>query len=271
MISRLLKKIGVEKKEAKRIYEILGVKGIFSLIKASVLKKPVLVKVCSPSIKHTFHLRVPSTDVITYEQVILNREYEFDVNRKPGIILDAGANIGLTSIYFSNTFPEATIFALEPEKSNFDLMKENVRRYKNITPIHGALWDKQEEIDLIDPGQGHWGFMVEKDADHNRLAAEISHRVQGWTVDQIIKKNHIESIDILKMDIEGAELEVFSDPSSWIGDVGALIVELHERMKPGIEKTFAIATSAFENRWTKGDSVFVTRKNASIRTPKLKV
>ena len=60
--------------------------------------------------------------------------------RKGDIVLDAGANIGASAIYFARRYPNARIFALEPEQENYDLLLRNTHRYHNIIPIKAALW-----------------------------------------------------------------------------------------------------------------------------------
>ena len=110
-----------------------------------------------------------SSDVPTYDQVFLKREYDFDVKCSPKVIVDAGANIGLASVYFSNRFPNAKILAIEPEVSNFELLKKNIAQYDNIIPIHGALWNQNSEIDLMDPGLGKWGFMTQGADSGNKV------------------------------------------------------------------------------------------------------
>jgi tRNA G46 methylase TrmB len=144
-----------------RYYKILGFRGLVCAIKAKVTNSVILYDFKNEECQHSIHLRIPSSDAPTYRQVFIKREYDVSVKQDPKVILDAGANIGLASIYFANRFPDAKIIALEPEESNFSLLKKNVLPYKNIIPIHAALWNKNEEISLVDPGLGNWGFMTE--------------------------------------------------------------------------------------------------------------
>jgi hypothetical protein len=93
---------------------------------------------------------------------------------------------------------------------------------------------------------------------------ETLHEVQGMTVDTIMKEQGIEHIDILKIDIEGAEREVFRDPSSWVSKVDALIVELHERMKSGCNRSFYNSTNGFDDEWFQGENVYLTRSDGCL-------
>jgi len=182
--------------------------------------------------------------------------------------LDVGANIGLASIYFANKYPEATIVAIEPEESNFELLKKNVESYSNITPVQAALWDKNEDISLVDPGLDKCGFMTqEKDKKEKNTGDILSqktnipecHQVRGMTVDKIMKDYNFAEVDILKIDIEGAEKEVFKDTSAWIGGVNSIIVELHEHMKSGCKRSFYNGSNGFDNEWTQGENVYLSK------------
>jgi FkbM family methyltransferase len=243
---------------------VVGVRGLVSAIKGKITKTPTLLKIDRPDIKFPFYLRIPSSDVPTFEQIIIKQGYNFDVKRPPKTIVDAGANIGLASLYFSNKFPNSNIIAIEPEESNFELLKRNIAPYNNITPIRGALWHENKRINLVDPNLGKWGFMTQaQDSDEERVG-EILHEVQGMTVDTIMKEQGIEHIDILKIDIEGAEREVFRDPSSWIRKVDTLIIELHESMKSGCNRSFYNSTSGFDGEWFQGENVYLTRSEGCL-------
>lgn len=216
---------------------------------------------------HPIKLRIPSSDEITYEQVFKDKEYDFKEKTEPQVIIDAGANIGLASIFFANKFPSAKILSIEPEINNFKVLKENVEPYSNITPIHAALWDKNKTINLVDPGLGSWGFMTENDEQKNIIPSEKSHVIQAITIDRIINDHKLDIIDILKIDIEGAEKEVFSDTESWLTRVNMIIIELHERLKPGCNRNFYNGSNGFDHEWLQGENIFLTRNNltADIR------
>ena len=84
------------------------------------------------------------------------------------------------------------------------------------------------------------------------------------TIDTIMEEHRIDFIDILKIDIEGAEREVFGDASLWIGKVDALIVELHEQMKPGCNRSFYNATNGFDEEWHQGENEYLVRRDGCL-------
>jgi hypothetical protein len=76
--------------------------------------------------------------------------------------------------------------------------------------------------------------------------------VAGVTVDALMDSRGLDAIDVLEIDIEGAEKEVFTDASAWIDRVGVLMVELHERMKTGCNRAVYAATGGFATEWVQG-------------------
>ena len=210
--------------------------------------------------RHPLRLRVGTSDVPTYQQVFLEHEYEFVALRQPAVIVDAGANVGFASILFATRYPDARIIAIEPESANFELLVENTRPYANIETIQAALWKESGEIDLLDAGFGNWGFMTgDADRDPQPGVAAVS-RIRALTIDELMRDYNIRSIDILKIDIEGAEREVFQTAAGWIEYVQAMIVELHERMKPGCIDSFEPMSRSFALRWTRGENIYLSRE-----------
>ncbi len=242
-----------------------GLPGILAAAKAGATQSVMKLSLKRRDLKHPIQLRIPSSDVPTYRQVFIDREYAFHAEKTPEVIVDAGANIGLASVYFANKYPDAKIIAIEPEQSNFDLLKENTSPYPNIIPIQAALWNTNGEINLVDPGFGKWGFMTDEKTSSKESPDNLCHSVKALTVDKIIADYGLKRVNILKMDIEGAEKEVFSDTSAWIDSVDSIIVELHERMKPGCNRSFYLGSSGFDHEWDQGENVYLSRDSFPIK------
>jgi FkbM family methyltransferase len=198
----------------------------------SIQKKPEIVA-------YPISLRYPSTDLSTYKQVFEDFSYNFTLNQEPQIIVDAGANIGLASIYFANKYLNAKIISIEPEKSNFEMLKKNTANYKNIIPLNAALWNKNEEICIIDINRGNDSFQVGERQVSN------SQKINGFTIDKIMSMFDLQRIDLLKIDIEGAEKEVFGNPTAWIGNINTMAIELHERLRSGCNRSFYKGTDGY--------------------------
>src|SRR6516164_3678329 len=93
---------------------VVGLRGLAAAILGKLTHTPRFLRLTRPELTFPFYLRVPSSDVQTYEQIFLHQDYQFAVTRPPQTIVDVGANIGLASLYFANRFPQARILALEP-------------------------------------------------------------------------------------------------------------------------------------------------------------
>jgi FkbM family methyltransferase len=250
-------------RRAKYLVDTVGLRGLTAAVRGKITQSPVLVEMRRPELRAPFFLRVPSSDVPAFEQIFVNQEYAFQVTRAPKTIIDAGGNIGLASVYFANKYPDAKIIALEPEKSNFELLKRNTAAYANVTPVFGALWNENTKINLVDPNLGKWGFMTEAKETAGHYGNTL-HEVPGMTVDFIMKQHKLRHVDILKIDIEGAEREVFADTSAWLSKVDTLIVELHERMKSGCNRAFYAGSAGFEHEWMQGENVYLTRERGCL-------
>lgn len=177
-------------------------------------------------------IRKNTSDIEVFKQIFVSREYNFAININPKIIVDAGANVGYSALYFANRFPKAKIIAIEPEKENFKILKQNTLIYDNIQSIKAGLWYKKTKLKIVDNGLGEWGFKTEEGQD-----------VPTITIDEILDK--YKKIDILKIDIEGAEKEIFSHNCDWIDKVDILVIELHDRFREGCSESFYSAIKKY--------------------------
>ena len=161
---------------------------------------------------------------------------------QPQLILDCGGNIGCAAVYFANTYPAAQIYSVEPEEDNFKLLKFNTAFYDNIHLIKSALWEKETFIRVEDRGFGKWGFMTFE------TTADDPAAFRATTIGKILADSGFDEIDLLKIDIEGAEKEVFAAPDvdEWLSKVKVLVIELHDRMKLGCSYEFFKAVSKYK-------------------------
>ena len=223
-----------------------------------------IAQISYEGINHPIFLRNDTSDVLVYKSILDNNEYGFCVKEPPKIVIDAGANIGLTSVFFANKYPDAKIFAIEPEESNIKILEKNIAAYKNISLIQAALWDSEGEISLLDPGIGNWGFMVGSKHSKNEIViTDVTerHLTRAITIERILKDYNISHIDILKLDIEGSEKEIFESCDLWIDKVDCIIVELHERMKRGCEKAFRRIVKKFDKCCKDGENFYLVKND----------
>jgi FkbM family methyltransferase len=236
-------------------YRMFGLAGVELAARSRLFNKQYVVTVATRELAQPVHLRLRTTDTSVFEEVVLNSEYELPLTKDPKFIVDAGANIGLTSVYFASRYPGATVVAIEPEPSNYRLLCRNASGYPNIVPLCAALWYEKTRLSLFDAGTGNWGFQIR---DSGPGAGESGSDVQAITVASLMRDHGFDHIDVLKVDIEGAEKEVFEHCADWIDSVGVLMVELHDRLKPGCSEVVHTATARFPQRWQRGETLFFT-------------
>lgn len=228
-------------------------RGVYYFIVVEFLNKS---KFKLPGYKNTFYLRPSTTHKKVFREIFLFKSYAFPVVTSPSVIIDAGSNIGLSSIFFSRRFPGANIYSIEPETSNFEALKRNIECLSNITAIHTALWHKDAMLTIRDRNEHQWAFTVEEcEASHPETFPAIS-------VTSLMKKYGIEHIDLLKMDIEGSERELFSENYEyWLSRTKLLVVEVHDWMKPGCSAALFNAVSKYKIKTTIYEGMFVIEFN----------
>src|SRR5271166_1471460 len=116
-------------------YASFGLRGVLAISAYRLFGLPKEIAAHPPGIRTPVHLRLKTSDESTYAQTLLWGQYAFDLPFSPKVIVDAGANIGMASIYFAHKYPEAKIIAIEAEGSNFDMLTRNIRPYPAIIPV----------------------------------------------------------------------------------------------------------------------------------------
>jgi FkbM family methyltransferase len=178
---------------------------------------------------------------------------------RPSLIIDAGANIGASTVYFSNIFAHSRVFSIEPDIMNWNLLQINTSHNENIFNYHGALSNTDGKVSLIDPGRSDWGFMTEP--------INILNSINVPTVDSI-SPNSILSHPmtknttplIFKIDIEGGEEFLFKGDTSWMNLFPLIIIELHDWMLPfsGSSANFLKAVGNFNfDLVHRGENIFL--------------
>lgn len=201
------------------------------LLQRLVLKKGHLIKLKIPGLKNPVFLRNKYYDTHIFNQIFIREEVNFGSDNDPKIIVDCGANIGLSTLYFRRQFPGSIIISIEPELANFNMLIKNSKKYDNIDCLHAALWSKNGKVNVIDIGEGVASFITKEPGDQGNIIEQIS----SLTIGEVILRFGVSTIDLIKMDIEGTEYELFNyKPEEWTDRINMLAVELHEGLKPGV-------------------------------------
>ena len=189
------------------------------------------VKLRVKGLAHPLVLRVYDSDFKVLRTVFFEREFDLagvlphDVVQRPmRFIIDGGANVGYSSVYFAKVHPQARIVAVEPASKNYRLLLENTRPYPNVEPLRAGLWPTATNLVLSNPEVPSWGFKM-NEADGTVPEESVC---PGITIAELLARSGFDRIDLLKLDIEGAEELLFeTGTEAWLGRVGLLIIEVH--------------------------------------------
>ena len=154
-----------------------------------------------------------------YKEVIENAIYDFRCDSDSPLIIDGGANVGLSVIFFKQRFPNARIIAFEADPSIFRVLTHNVKEMglEDITLIQKALWTDETTLRFDSEG-----------ADAGRLGIDGLDVANSIEVPTIRLSSYLDQpIDFLKLDIEGAEVDVIAEAQTRLDHVERLFVEFH--------------------------------------------
>ena len=248
---------------ARALLKIMGIKDALKLTFANYLAfandKPRELEVCLAPLNRNVILRCGTSDIWCLEKVFLDQEYKTPFPVDPRVIIDAGANIGMATLFFTQQYPQAKIIAIEPEASNYAILRQNCAGLANVVLVNAALWPTEQALVIQDPAAEKWAFSVT--SGKNTANVET---VKGVTIPGLLRELGGRQIDILKLDIEGAERELFNTAAeSWIEAVGQIIIELHDRYVAGC--AFAMYSHLAHNPFVQeiqGENIFI-----NLRTP----
>ncbi|MBZ5858030.1 FkbM family methyltransferase [Flavihumibacter profundi] len=221
-------------------YRLFGKDGIaFLLRKRKSSNKLLQIKM--KGYDFPLFLRNNTTDIPMFYHIFSGMDYDIQVNDDPKTIIDCGAHIGLGAIFFAKKYPNAKIISVEAEASNYEMLVKNTSNYPQIYPVFGAIWNEKTALKVVDVNLGNWGYMVEPTAEG------VKNPVPAITIDELINTYKLESIDICKINIEGAEKELFaSNYNHWLSITKVLVIELHDRMRKGCTKSLFNALQDFD-------------------------
>jgi FkbM family methyltransferase len=222
----VFKRARIHRKNITVYWQTLGLWGFLATLANLVFGYPEYLAITAEGVKHPLFIRLGTSDVEVYRDTFLKQEYDYPTIFSPRTIVDVGANCGMTSVFYANRYPAATVVAVEPEASNYAALVRNTRSYPNITPVHGALWSADGQVEVFPPWPrwkqwGKWGFRIRKGKG-----------CRAFTLTTLMREAGMETVDILKIDVEGAEREIFSS-CDWMDKVRLLAIELHDRETPG--------------------------------------
>lgn len=185
------------------------------------MKKPV---------RGTVALREVGSDILTFQEVFKEEVYAGAAARLPRCetVIDLGGNIGLATLYFGHRYPGCRLFVVEPNPPTFEMLTRNVEglvRAGRCRTLLAAVWSEERDV-VAAPldAEGHYSAFATRAPAEGEGADGV---MRGMPMSRIIADSGFETVDLLKVDIEGAEVELFKGDVSWLRRVGAIAIEFH--------------------------------------------
>jgi FkbM family methyltransferase len=147
-------------------------------------------------------------DVLT--EVFVAQHYELAADRDARVILDLGSNVGLSVLYFRVRCPDAVIVAVEPDPETFRRLHMNTGHLPGVRHLNVAVADKTGTVQLYSSSHSWEASLYPKEGlDQHR-------KVSATTLDDLVGSLGLSQVDVVKIDIEGAESDVLPSSSSSI-------------------------------------------------------
>jgi FkbM family methyltransferase len=162
----------------------------------------------------------PKAFLLSVSELFINEIYKFNSANPSPYILDCGAHIGMSILYFKTLYPQAKIIAFEPDEHNYNLLKDNTSNwnFENVVLVNKAIWVENGEV-LFNEANDMSSNIVEKTSTVEGKVKRIpSVRLKDYL---------IEKVDFLKIDIEGAEYSVLKDIEDSLSNVELMFLEYH--------------------------------------------
>ncbi len=242
----------------------------FAVRQLRLFPEPATWRVRPRQVLHPLLARLRgSSDMEVFEQIFICQEYSClrDLN-EPSIVLDLGANVGFSAAYFLSIFPNARILAVEPDEGNLAICKANLSPYGDrVVLLHGAVWSRPATLGVVKGtfGDGReWATQVVELVNEERPSIGV----QAWDVGSLIDMSGGGSVDLLKVDIERAELSVFGESAgSWLHRVRNICIELHGK---DCEMVFFTALKDFDYELEHSGELTICRNLRSKETSNTK-
>ena len=206
-------------------------------------------------------LRNGTSDLPVFRQIFMDCEYELNLpSSNIKTIIDGGCNVGLASVYFATSFPQSQVIGIEPDESNYRQALKNTASFKQIKVIKAGIWSRDCFLKTVSNMEfGEWGITVEESSEEGHDV------IKAITIDSIMEEYNFRTVDILKLDVEGAELEIFkSNYEKWLPKTKIIVIELHDFVKKGCSMQFfkSLSQSGINYNYSmRGENVIIVNED----------
>lgn len=247
----------------RKLNFVSAVKFCFAWTIARRLNCKLTIKVYDKT-EGVYYLRVYTYDMMLFHDIMLNDDNEYDINytdllgATPKWVMDAGANIGLFTRYINRIYENVHFTIIEPEEDNYNVLEKNMSSVHFANIIKGALWKNSDILYIEGSDCGSVGYRVDEIKDTSDVLGE---GIQGYSMLEIMKKYNVDEWDIVKIDIEGSEREVFAaEDTSWLNKTRMVIIELHDHLREGCSEAVMKVMRCYGFKYfVKGENVVFYR------------
>ena len=228
MYIRLLFIVGIKKKSSISLWKYCNLS-----MKDEFKGTQQIYKLKAPTFKDFIYLRDSQADFSVYRDFFIKNDYP-ETLPDASVIIDAGSHIGCSVLRFNFLYPKATIISIEANKDNYNFLCKNIEGQVDIK-TQFAVVDNTTDIKMTQNQQKNdvnrsysYSFSQSQDEKSN---------LNSVSINSILRTNGFQIIDIVKLDIEGAEVDVFSDNTEWMDKTKQIIIELHDYKRYGCSKS----------------------------------
>jgi FkbM family methyltransferase len=172
------------------------------------------------------------SDLFIFSEIFIKNSYDLDLNIVPENILDLGANIGLTTVYFAKKFPDSNFACVEPIEDNIRQLQRNIELNGiNAHIFKGAVAIEDGEVEM-ELGEKDYAHRIAGFKDTDIGFGNFKKRtVKAFSIETILKNLNWDRINLLKIDIEGYEQELLSKSNEWLRSIDLIMLEVHSNFK----------------------------------------
>jgi len=199
-----------------------------------------------------FKIKTPSFGLVrgSIQEIFTDLVYFCELKKSNPVIFDVGANIGMATLFFKKFYPDAKVYAFEPDIETFEYLKENVSNngLKNIFLYEFGLSNFEGESSFYTEEHGDGMATLLKPMKESETKNMMEKKVKIKRLSNFIKKNGIKHIDILKIDTEGAEGKIIEDIDEFLSNIDIVLLEYHYNKKIADENSLKKIIEVFEKR-----------------------
>jgi len=205
-------------------------------------------------------LRIGTSDVEVFREIFVNLEYGWKFSSPPRVVLDVGGYTGQSAASSRTPTRRRRLSSSNQIRRTSKCFCITQRSSRTCPQYARRLWKESGSISLTDPGLGPWGLQVSEASD----ALPVEDLIRAVTIDEIRKEFNLDRIDLLKVDVEGSEKEIFHSGDAWLPFVDVICIELHDRFKVGCSRSFYRAVEDFPIEIRRNEDVLVARSDSRL-------